>query len=168
MVSLKKNNVLSFFLKLKRLSVKMLQKGNVEEALRNISTAARLAYLFNFVYKDDDLEQLLSDIASDVLSKSSPLEKVLEKKYVLLDAFGHPNRGLTQQYLRGLISMNVDFLYISEYVSEAKKEIYDEVEASAKGKLCLVPNGTYIEKIRLVYSAIADFQSSVLLAHITP
>jgi len=169
MVNLNKKNVISFYSKLKKRSVDMFEEGNLEDALKNVSTAARLAYLFNYIFKDDDLERILMESSMKMLTGKKSEKFVNEdKKFVMIDSFGWANRGLSQQYLRGLISMNVDFLYISEYVSESKNEIYDEVRASGKGNLCLVPEGNNVEKIKFVYDTITEFSPSHILAHIFP
>jgi len=168
MADLNKKEVFKLYSNLKKKSLRLFQKGDFEGALKNVSSAARLVYLFNCIYRDDDLEKLLFKISLNTLPPNMPDVQIMTKKYVLIDALGWSYMGLSQQYLRGLISMDVDFLYISEYVEESKSKIYNEVKSSNKGKLCLVPDGDYIEKIKFVYNAIVDFSPSVILSHISP
>lgn len=166
MIQITDSDIQSLYLKIKGKAFKDFQKGNIEKALKSISTAAKIAYKSCFIYKDDELEYLLSDISFRILPKETNIFHT--GNYVLIDAFGIPNIGLTQQYLRGLISMNVDFLYISEDVMDRKETIYTEVRNSIKGKLCLVPKGKRIEQIKFIYEEIINFKPSAILTHITP
>lgn len=166
MIKLTKEDVLSLYSKVKQKAFREYKRGNIEKALKSISVASIIAYKLCFIYKDDDLEHLLSDISSELLPKNE--KETLLERYVLIDAFGTPNKGLTQQYLRGLISMNVDFLYVSENVLDSRKEIYNEVIYSEKGKLCLVSKGKEEKRIKYVYDQVTEFQPSVVLAHISP
>lgn len=168
-MELNRNEVISLYKKIKYFAKKEYLRNDIDSSLKNISLAANVAYKLNFIYKDDELESLLYEIAKKVITKSPAESNQLNSnKYVFIDALGYPNKGLTQQYLRGLMSMNVEILYISEYVEPSKRLIYDEIEQYTHGSLCLVPNSSYIDKIKFIYTQIVDYKPKVILSHLTP
>ncbi|MEA4975153.1 MAG: glycosyltransferase family 4 protein [Paludibacter sp.] len=166
-MELTKNDILSIYKKIKHMANEAMGTGNVSAALEQVSVAANYAYLYNFIYRDDELENLIAEISVNL---TGGIQKItgIAHRYVMIDAFGNPNKGLTQQYLRGLISMQVDFLYISENVSPAKQPVYDEVLASSKGNLCLVPEGNHQEKIAYICEQIVAFNPIAIIAHLSP
>lgn len=153
--------------KIKGKSFKEYNKGNYQKTLTDISVAATIAYKSCFIYKDDDLETLLSDISLALLPPQTK-KNDYSKRYVFLDSFGTPNKGLTQQYLRGLISLNVEFLYVSLNVLESREPVYNEVRNSAKGELFLVKKVSKLDQIQLVYDQILRFEPTAIFSHISP
>ena len=167
MTRITQQDIESLYEKIKKKAFKEFHKGNVEQSLKDVSVAATIAYNSNFIYKDDDLENLLSKISCRVLPQQiSPFSK--SNKYVLIDAFGLPNQGLTQQYLRALIALEVEFLYILEVASPNSQIILDEILNSSKGTFCVVGSGKEINKMKFVYDQITKFQPSAIFAHLTP
>ena len=84
---------------------------DITRTLYKIEYVAKFAYTMNFIYRDDDMEMLLSKTVSQLRIEefiSSPVRN----RYVLIDTDGSDNHGLTQQYIRALISCNYEFLFI--------------------------------------------------------
>ena len=82
-------------------------KNRWKDALKDIMTAANWAYNFNHIYSDPEAEQLVKSIAEaqiDSMHISSPCTN----RCVLMDSFLSDNRGLSQQYLRAMMSNDME------------------------------------------------------------
>lgn len=163
-----KKDVYSLFYKIKRNALKRYQKSNLNSAIKDISLAAKIAYLFNFTYKDDELEEFMLNISKEIIGDNVKFINSTTHKYVFIDSFGMPNKGLTQQYIRALMSLDVDFLYILANRTSYNNEICKEIQSFEKGTLCLIPDVSDTEKIIYVYQQISRYNPKAILAHIAP
>lgn len=161
--------VQSIFEKIKFLAQKEFQDKNYELSLKNIETAADLAYTFNWKYSDEELENLLIDISHSIIFETKPFIPI-EGSVVLYDVFALDNRGLTQQYLRALISWDVEILFVFEGEDlSSSKQILSEIKSYAKAEIFIVDSSlTKVEKIRSIYNKIIDFKPEKAFLHLHP
>lgn len=151
----------------KKNAINLMQEGKYADAEKFIMAASKIAYNFNFIYKDKDLDLLLEQL-SDVYIKKNHFDKVRDR-YVFFDSFGYDNRGLTQQYIRALISWGVEFIYILESESSQSEAILNEIESYDKATTFLIPKkATNKEKAQIIYDLVADFKADKAFLHITP
>jgi len=169
-MKLTKQDITSAYTKIKKRAEKEFNRGDILFSLKDISLAAHVAYLFNFIFRDDELEQLISHISEKVINKQDIEVKGNESssKYVFIDSFGLPNKGLTQQYLRAMISMNVPFLYILNGNGNENNEIFKEVRSFPKGEIFHVDGKNELENIEKIYSKIENYQPNAVFFHISP
>ena len=106
------NQIINTYNKIKKLANKALKNHEFEQALRHIEAAASLAYNFNFIYSDKDLENSLSLISEKIIISQN--FKPIENRVVFFDSFVLDNRGLTQQYIRSLIVQEKEILFIND------------------------------------------------------
>ncbi len=147
-----------------------ISSGNSIEALRQISQSARWAYNFNFIYTDIQIENDLRTIADKHL-KHIKIDTLVKNRYVFFDTAGLDNRGLTQQYLRALMTLGHEFLYI--YIEDNIKnipEILREIDEYPKGEHLLFNNQTLneLQKSRCIIDKLVAYKPEKILLHLMP
>ena len=60
----RKKDILSFYDKVKKLAVSSLEKERYEDAVAYTNAAAEIAYRFNWMYRDDELEDILIKVSN--------------------------------------------------------------------------------------------------------
>lgn len=133
-MNLTKEYILSCYDKTKRLAKKSFEKGRYNRSLKYINIAARIAYQFNWIYRDDDLEELLANISKQTISKRNHYTPI-ENRYVLYVASMIDNRGEIQQYLRALIACEGELLVIVEKYGKEAAATIAEIKAYPKAKI---------------------------------
>lgn len=134
-----------------------------------ISLMANMAYNINSFYTDDALEEFIDRVSLDFVKRNKDITPI-ENKWIFYDSFGWDNRGLTQQYIRALISWNVEFLFIFENFSESlSKEILLELKNYNKASIYIVDNTTPLEKrLNKLVKVIENYNPSKAFLHLTP
>jgi hypothetical protein len=159
----------NIFEKIKLLALKEFKNKNYERSLEYVEAAANVAYTFNWKYSDVILEDLLVDISGSIIAER-PLFIPIQGRIVFYDVFALDNRGLTQQYLRALISWGIDLLFIFEGEDLShSKQIISEIKAYSKAELFIVDKSlTKTEKIKSISSKIIDFKPEKAFLHLYP
>ncbi|WP_316746905.1 glycosyltransferase family 4 protein [Pedobacter gandavensis] len=143
----------------------LVRNNDLKNALVYIETCVKIAYNFNFIYTDDKLESLLMQISEKTLSKPEFIP--IKDRYVFYDYFGN-TKVLTQQYIRALISWDVEFLYLLQDGTNFSKEIRDELASYPKAKVVVLTEDDVFNKMRQAQLEIAEFRPSKALLHIAP
>jgi glycosyltransferase involved in cell wall biosynthesis len=170
MKMLELNEIQSVFTKTKNYARKEFEKKNYEQSLKHIETAAEIAYMFNWIYTDEELEGLLSQISFGVLGEIKHSFVPIEGRVVFYDVFALDNRGLTQQYLRALISWDVEILFVFEGgdLSNSNK-IIEEIKAYPKAEFFAVDNSLpRVDKVKIIYNKIVEFKPEKAFLHLHP
>ena len=162
--------ITDIYYRLKRHAFKSYKSGFFDKCLKYINISAHIAYKFSWIFKDDDFELLLMKISKSILK---PVEHYtpVENKYVFYDSFSYDNRGLTQQYIRALMNLNIDFLYITESSDKNRysQEIISELIEYNKVEIIEIPNDfKYTKKIDMIYNKIVSYKPSKLFMHLAP
>ena len=106
-----KEDVISIYEQIKNFAKKSAQKRKWLKSLRFIEASANWAYNFNWIYYDEELESLLKKNAENTLG-DIVITNPEPQKAVIIDSFCLDNRGLTQQYMRAMMSNGMEILYI--------------------------------------------------------
>ncbi|WP_348768587.1 hypothetical protein [uncultured Bacteroides sp.] len=149
---------------------KKYDKGQYQKCLKYIRVASKWAYSFNCFYSDMVLEKLIREVGSKNINNDSIVSPNLNK-YVFLDSFGWDNRCLTQQYLRAMMDMGVQILYILlTPISSNSKEILRELYEYGKATVYIMDKhiNNDIEKACVLRQKILNFSPSCLFLHIFP
>jgi hypothetical protein len=166
-----KEMVQNDFSKLKDYAIKSYFKEEYSQSLCAIETASKLMYTFNIVYTDDDLEKLLSNIAVKILSgEQKRCTKSKDKRIIFYDYFAIDNRGLTRQYIKALIDLEYEILFITYDDSNMNKtkRIFSELNQYGKARIYIVKNKDFIKAAKELYDIINDFGASKALVHTAP
>lgn len=167
---LNKFDILHGFNYSKKSAMKMFQNNNFEKCLSYIALSAKIAYQFNWIYSDNELEELVSNVSKSLMKPVGKYNSI-KNRYVFYDSFSTDNRALTQQYIRALMVSNCDLLYITETTKDNKqgKDIFTELRSCDKVEIWEVPQNIEIEKqIKLIYDKIISFAPEKLFIHIHP
>ena len=163
-------DVIVIFERLKREAVKYADAGKYESAVNYIRLAAQWAYTLNFKYFDKDLEDLIKTISTATLPQA--ILSGNAKRFVFIDTLGIDNRGLTQQYLRAMMALNVELLYISV---EGKQEQYHDIlyELETYGKASVIKGeeveaSCSVDKSVKLLEEIKKFNPSRIFIHLMP
>lgn len=170
-MKLSKSDIIKSYNYCKEQASKAIKNRQYNKSLKYIKIASHIAYNFNWIYCDDYLENLLKDISSLKLKPTVNYKSNKTNSIVFYDSFTLDNKGLTQQYIRALISNGIEFLYITESSRLNKKSlnIFKELETYDKVQIYEVPrNIKKTEKIKLIHSKIISYGSSMLLMHLSP
>lgn len=163
-----KKNILLAYAKLKKIAYKSYKNKEYNKCFNHISVASTFAYSYNFIFKDDELELLLKSLSEDIL-KSDMKYVPQNKVYVMLDGFGRPNRGLTQQYLRAFANMeNIQVYYFSVYPDSFKEQVYKEIESFHNIELVKVQGDDLMSKLFFLSSKLLEIKPSKIFTHIAP
>jgi hypothetical protein len=144
-----------------------LEQGKMELALESLRIACQLAYHYYLRMSDKFIEDTLFDIGRTVM-QSNLQSSDLTNRFVLYDSVAFDNRALTQQYLRALISWDVEFLYIVNDQNKAThaKNILNEVCSCKKGDLFIVPsNLSKVDKIKVIHKKIEEYKPHKAFLH---
>lgn len=170
-MKLTRGNIEKYYKNIVARAQKAVSKHNIEKACFELHSASALAYNFNFRYTDECCERIIDEISKHILSNYKTNFTPAINRIVLYDAFSWDNRGLTQQYVRGLMAKGYEFMYIFGSGKDFKlgNSIIKELETYSK--VCVVeidPKLSSVDKIRSIYSTVAAYAPQKALLHIAP
>jgi hypothetical protein len=137
--------------------------GNSLLALRYISLFAQIACHYNIQYADSDIESLLKKISQNVFGKIS--WQPCKGKIALFDSFAFDNRGLTQQYLRALLALGYEILYIAP--ERIGPQIQKEISSSTQITTIRLKQFDFVQHKRIAQSLV-EFAPEKILLHLSP
>ena len=88
-----------------------------------LSIRARLNYHFSLLFRDEVIEDEILRITGEVSIVNSR-SKQFFFEYAIFDSYGWDARGLSEQYIRGLVDAGIEFIYIFD-----GKEIGQEIKS---------------------------------------
>lgn len=136
---------------------------NPHRALRYISLYAQIACHYNIQYADDDIESLLKTISSTLFGKIT--WQPIRGKVAFFDSFAFDNRGLTQQYLRSLVELGHEVLYIAP--ERIGTQIQMEISASHQITTIHLKPFDFPQHKRIA-KQLSEFAPEKILLHLTP
>ncbi len=146
-------------------------KGNFEECLFYVETACKIAYHLNFRFSDYDFEDLLNDLSKKICHAGVLPLNHKSDRYIFYDCFAIDNRGLTQQYIRALISWDVEFLFVleSDETIHLSEQILCELKGYDKATILIVPKSmTKVEKIQFLTEKVTEYAPLKAFLHLSP
>ena len=142
-------------------------KGNYEQSLQLVRHCATIAQQFNWIYADEELEDLLRDISTKIIAPSSEPYVPVENRVVLYDDFC-VSFILALQYLDALVSAGKEVMYITFDQQSGKfSTILSVIEQKyPRVKILKLPKKSIIQSNIDLYNAILDFKPKQILLHI--
>lgn len=165
-----KEDVISIYEQIKNLAKKSAQKRKWLKSLRFIEASANWAYNFNWIYYDEELESLLKKNAENTLG-DIVITNPEPQKAVIIDSFCLDNRGLTQQYMRAMMSNGMEILYIcTANTVKERSDILSELRDYSKACILLFTDkrSNQIEKAGKIIKTISLFSPANIFLHLTP
>jgi hypothetical protein len=133
-----------------------------------IHNATLLMYNFNICYCDKELEKLLQKVARKIIKNNKSMISV-PRRVVFYDYFSLDNRGLTEQYIQGLIDNDYELLYIGfKKKHYSMTQILNLLNGHRKSECYFVKSKKNIRQCNELVDKIMDFMPSKILYHSAP
>lgn len=147
----------------------LCKKQKYSQCIHWTKFAANILYSsFKNLY-EERIENLIIEISKQIVVQDYNITNFCKNKIVFYDSFAYDNRGLTQQYLRALMSAGFQILYISENQNLKATKIFQEISSYQQAEVYIVPKKTnYKKRISTIYQCIIQYKPSRLLLHIKP
>jgi len=150
----------------KRWSGWHLRRGKTETGTAFLHLAAYVGYKFNLHYTDEDIEDRIEGL-SHHLTPEPILINALPTKVVFYDSFAMDNRGLTQQYLRALLELGYDVLYLVPHGSIGP-DIRTYLEQVPRATITCLTHKSFTENLTEGLAAIKTAQPAFVFQHMGP
>lgn len=165
------NDIKNSYKGLKRLAQKSFEKGNLDAAIFYIYHCSVIAQQFNWIYADDEIEELLKHIGKKITGRKIANYETNPKRVVFLDDFC-VSFVLTIQYIDALIASGREILYIAT-TPENKGKYKDILPFLSTKKNVAVKRISLTTKnskdnLLSLYKTIIDFAPSQVLLHLCP
>lgn len=171
MIKISKDHILSIYNKLYDKAYINFNKKHYFKSLKDISKCAKLAYKFNWIYYDKNLENLLKKNGTKLLKKTHISEQK-EENIIWIDSWGLEKRGLTTQYLNAFTSLNknIFFILINLESFNLNNQNIKLLLSNPNNKILHINPDKEKLNIKLdeILSQIKNFNPSSLFLHITP
>jgi hypothetical protein len=154
--------------KLKFLATKAVNKKQWNSAIDRISACAHYAYMFNHIYADIDLENMIHTMSQELIKNNN--FKSIKNRYVFYDSFGISNMGISTQYIRALKQWDVEFLCIvNSYEIQKSKQLLAALKQCPQAITYIVDNTkSNIEQINDIYNIVCEFRPDKAFMYLTP
>lgn len=149
--------------------ISQINRKQFEDALHTISEAARIAYLINWRYQDERLENAMQLIGRSLLTVIKANNTSCNQRVVFFDSWGLDARGLSLQYIRALSSMGSSILFICESRSESSSIGIREALIECRADIIYLDKmNSQAEKAKKIHFEIAAFKPTKILMHMSP
>lgn len=169
MRSYTKEDITTIYSNIMRYAHHKYEEGHYRSALKGLEAAANWAYNLNLFYSDVNAEQLTKDIADKYFTKVK-IENPITNRCVLIDSWLLDNKGLSQQYLRAMMSNNLEILIVHTNAGGSiGKDTLKEINSYDKAKIIFFSEKIdYIEATKQTVDAIKTFSPGHIFLHLTP
>lgn len=166
-IGLSINDIKDAYKGVKHQAKQAAKAGNYEQSLQLVSHCATIAQQFNWIYTDDELEDLLKDISAKIITTSTEPYIPAENRVVLYDDFC-VSFVLALQYIEALVEAGKDVLYMTVAQHTGKfSTIISTIENNyPKVKIVVIPNNSRVELAKEIHREILAFQPEKVLFHI--
>jgi len=153
---------------LKRIAQKSARKGDFDTAMKYIGHCTTVASQFNWIYTDDELEELLDDIAQVKIDTGVAGNYVRdEDHWVFYDDYC-TSYVLALQWMNALSKTGEKILYVtSQFSFEGRRDIsiLGEIEKMPNVVVDVVPNGSLFERANYLFRSLIQFRASKVIVH---
>ena len=153
---------------LKSLAQKSAKDGDYETAMKYIDHCVTVAVQFNWIYADDELEELLDTIAKErINSKLADKFQPVEDNWVFFDDYC-TSYVLALQWMNALSKTGKNILYVtSQFTFEGRKDIsiLGDIEKLPNVVVDVVPDGGYFDRVNYLYNSLLNFRASKVILH---
>lgn len=132
-----------------------------------LEMSSKLMYNANVKYYDNEIEELIHKLTSVIIKKQTFLPK--KNRIVFYDCFAWDNRGLTEQYMDSLISLNkYEILYICNHKIDNKGTEIKKKLKKANITMYELYTSNNIRKSKELYDVISKFTPESIIIHNEP
>lgn len=169
MLYLSKRDIIQGYKGVKQLAKKTFVEGDYEAALHYIGKCCTIAQQFNWIYSDDELEDLMEGIGTKLVKKPSNDYHPVKDRVVFYDAFCK-SFVLALQYMEALVAAGKEVIYITTANDLVKNktgfaDILGKLEVYPSVKVVIVPPGKDAKRIDYFYDVVVGFCPEQILLH---
>lgn len=166
-IGLSINDIKAAYKGVKHQAKQAAKMGNYEQSLQLVSHCATIAQQFNWIYTDDELEDLLKDISAKIITTSTEPYIPAGNRVVLYDDFC-VSFVLALQYIEALVEAGKEVLYLTVAQQSGRfSSIISTIEKNyPQVKIVIIPNSNRVELAKKIHREILAFQPEKALFHI--
>lgn len=169
MLNLLKRDIKQGYKGVKQLAQKSFVEGNYEASLQYIGKCTVVAQQINWIYADDELEDLMENIGKKLIKDVPDDYHPVRNRVVFYDAFCK-SFVLALQYMEALVAAGKEIMYITTADDLARdkprfSDILNELSAYPSVKIVIVPPGKRTERIAFFYDSVVAFCPEQILLH---
>lgn len=158
--------VLHDYNKLKELAEKSYLTGKTKDCLDYISFLAFFMYNFNFIYADDEIENLLGNISKNYPCKDI---KVDRNTVLFYDWWGWKTRGLTNIYLKALVKNNYKVIFVTQVHNKNTCKWIEDLFYETESKVVYISDfKNYIENLKELQNIYYEYVPATAFMHTYP
>lgn len=142
-------------------------KKKYNKALLLLKRAAWIQYVFSKEFTNEEIESQLKEISSHIYIDYN----ISQDTYLFYDDFAIDNLGLTQQYLRGLISSGKKIVFFTTKVlgGQDSIDIYNEIQAAENVNLVYYKKtGRPYDDAMQINRIISSYRPDKVFMHLKP
>ena len=143
-----------------------IQRNDIRQALKSLSLLCGLKYNLYTDFYDQDIEDFIGILSNKIFPNPSE-HTINESHVVMLDSLAYDYHGLTQQYLRAFISMDLNILFVIIEGRYKSEQILRELEEYGKAQIYRFdPAGQDIlESLLDLYHTVVSFHPANIFTH---
>ena len=149
-----------------------LKLTKFDKALRLVKTAAWIQYVYSFIFSDKRAEGILKSISLTLIQKNYSMNNYSDEEvYILYDDFMLDNMGLTQQYLRALISTEKRIVFMTpQCISRtSSSDILHEINTASNVEIVQVKTtGDSYKDSNIILCEILKINPTKIFLHLQP
>ena len=156
--TLKHEHINSIYAFLKQKAIYYFKNKKYKKAIDYFDKCAILMHSINTIYYDSDIESTLIEISRKLIQRSKPNLPV-QNKFVFYDQIGS-DKVLSIQYIKALISADVDFLYVLDKGRHTDaNEILNILKTYSKAKVLEIPYklDEKLQQVQVIHDKIIDY-----------
>lgn len=161
------NDILHYYNLLVNKAIFYESKGLYKKSIDYVECASLLQYNYNSIYSDLQLENILDRISKKqyVLNKDNTSANII----LWYDTYSLDNRGLTQQYIDAINSIEGKFIYVAENkICPNGKAIYDQLKKSDNCLKIIELEGSRENKTKRFYELLYEYKPEKVFLHLLP
>jgi hypothetical protein len=154
-------------LKLKKLIKVSIDNKDVHNGLLYLSCLEKISFNFYYSYRDEDIENYIKKL-SQLIFPAVTTYNPEDANIVLTDFLAWDYHGLTQQYLRAMMNLDLNILYImiDRVIGRGQcTQIIKELSLYKKAKVIHIKKGNLEQQINALYNEICNFKPSRIFLH---
>jgi hypothetical protein len=164
MLENRKSDLYKVIVKLKKIIDFDIKKEKINNALKHLSCLSKIEWSYYYTYRDDDIEIYINKLSRLIFGQQGTYEPK-ETHVVLIDSLSWDYHGLTQQYLRAMMSLNMNIMYVIINERFNNKLILKELKDYNNSTVIHISNKNIEQQIMLLHKEIMSFRPSEIFLH---
>lgn len=145
----------------------LVEKKRYNKALSLLKVATWIQYVFSSKFTDKKIESILKNISLQITQNYN----ISVGTYILYDDYAIDNLGLTQQYIRALISTKKRIIYITgkKLGTEESIDIHSEIKAARNIEhVYYIKTGKPFDDSKEINNIISSYRPEKVFMHLSP